>query len=74
MGCCCNGGGGWCYEDANVKEDQEHLTALCRDAHVKHAKRTKAYEALQYFPFSIDIFRGYVHNSLFIFNFSLGFS
>ncbi|KAK1556705.1 hypothetical protein Q3G72_010488 [Acer saccharum] len=58
MGCCCSGGGGRCYEDANVKEDQEHLTTICRDAHSKHAKRTKACEALQYFPFSIDIFPG----------------
>ncbi|KAK0571928.1 hypothetical protein LWI29_023664 [Acer saccharum] len=46
MGCCCSGGDGRCYEDANVKEDQEHLTALCRDAHSKHAKMTKACEAL----------------------------
>ncbi|TXG69041.1 hypothetical protein EZV62_003976 [Acer yangbiense] len=52
-------GGGWrCYEDANVKEDQEHLTTLCRDAHLKHVKRTKVCKALQYFPFSIDIFPG----------------
>ncbi|TXG48916.1 hypothetical protein EZV62_024791 [Acer yangbiense] len=56
MGCCCSGGGGQCYEDANVKEDQEHLTALCIDAHLKHAIRTKACEALQYFPFSIAIY------------------
>ncbi|KAI9198591.1 hypothetical protein LWI28_018719 [Acer negundo] len=53
---CCSGGGGQCYEDANIKLYQEYLTTLCIDAHSKHTIRTKACEAFQDFPISLAIY------------------
>ncbi|KAI9169590.1 hypothetical protein LWI28_014556 [Acer negundo] len=71
MGCCCSGGGG-VYGDAKVKEEngedqEQQLSALCRDAHSKHTIRTKACDALQRFPFFMALYSG-IHGEVAITN------
>ncbi|KAK1552373.1 hypothetical protein Q3G72_015521 [Acer saccharum] len=71
MGCCCSGGGG-VYGDAKVKEEnredqEQQLSALCRDAHSKHTIRTKACDALQCFPFFMALYSG-IHGEVAITN------
>ncbi|XVF78703.1 hypothetical protein PTKIN_Ptkin14bG0156900 [Pterospermum kingtungense] len=55
--CCCSGG-------INIKEEKDELqlhlgTPLCRDTHFQHSIRSKACEALSYFPFVMSLYAGY---------------